>query len=53
MKTECDKRGHDYYLTDNEDGKVIYKCMYCPHWKFALNKENEKDNSSRPFASGF
>jgi hypothetical protein len=30
-RTECDRKGHDLYISHIEHGVLIYKCMYCPY----------------------
>ena len=43
MISDCDKRGHDYYLADDPDPYnrlgLIEKCMYCGKTKPVFKKK--------------
>ena len=44
IKTDCDKRGHDLYLGHNDNGKIVYKCMYCTYTKPISKKSTLNTN---------
>ena len=36
---KCKIRGHDLYMTADNKGKLIYKCMYCAYIKYATKSK--------------